>query len=216
MERVAERISKLSESQTLAMARKSRELQAQGKDIISLSIGEPDYDTPDFIKDAAKEAIDKNFTHYTPVPGFLDLRQAIAHKFERDNNLKYSAEQIVVSTGAKQSIANVVLSLVDKDDEVIVPVPYWVSYIELIKMADGIPVYIPSNVDNNFKITASQLQAAITPKTRLMIFSTPCNPSGSVYSKAELQSLAEVLAKKCKDKLLLALVPLHKKLHWRQ
>lgn len=194
-EKLAARLDKISESQTLAMARKSRELQALGKDIISLSIGEPDYDTPDFIKDAAKLAIDQNYTHYTPVAGFQDLRVAIAAKFKRDNNIDYSPEQIIVSTGAKQSIANVILSLIDLDDEVIVPIPYWVSYIELIKLADGIPVYIQSGVDANFKITPAQLEAAITPKTKMIIFSTPCNPSGSVYNKAELKALADVLEK---------------------
>jgi aspartate aminotransferase len=193
IEKLASRLSKISESQTLAMARKSRELQAQGKDIISLSIGEPDYDTPDFIKDAAKLAIDQNYTHYTPVAGFQDLREAIALKFKRDNNIEYSPEQIVVSTGAKQSIANVILSLIDEGDEVIVPIPYWVSYIELIKLSDGIPVYIHAGVDANFKITPVQLEAAITPKTKMIIFSTPCNPSGSVYNKAELQALVKVL-----------------------
>jgi len=194
-EKLAARLDKISESQTLAMARKSRELQALGKDIISLSIGEPDYDTPDFIKDAAKLAIDQNYTHYTPVAGFQDLRVAIAAKFKRDNNIDYSPEQIIVSTGAKQSIANVILSLIDLDDEVIVPIPYWVSYIELIKLADGIPVYIQSGVEANFKITPAQLEAAITPKTKMIIFSTPCNPSGSVYNKAELKALADVLEK---------------------
>ncbi|HRG59031.1 MAG TPA: pyridoxal phosphate-dependent aminotransferase [Bacteroidia bacterium] len=194
-EKLAARLSKISESQTLAMARKSRELQALGKDIISLSIGEPDYDTPDFIKLAAKNAIDQNYTHYTPVAGFQDLRVAIANKFKRDNNINYSPEQIVVSTGAKQSIANVVLSLVDVGDEVIVPIPYWVSYIELIKLADGIPVYIHAGVDANFKITPAQLEASITPKTKMIIFSTPCNPSGSVYSKQELKKLVDVLEK---------------------
>ena len=195
IEKLASRLSKISESQTLAMARKSRELQALGKDIISLSIGEPDYNTPDFIKDAAKLAIDQNYTHYTPVAGFQDLRVAIAAKFKRDNNINYSPEQIVVSTGAKQSIANVILSLVDLNDEVIVPIPYWVSYIELIKLADGIPVFVHAGVDANFKITPAQLEAAITPKTKMIIFSTPCNPSGSVYNREELQALAEVLEK---------------------
>jgi aspartate aminotransferase len=195
VEKLAARLSKISESQTLAMARKSRELQALGKDIISLSIGEPDYDTPDFIKDAAKLAIDQNYSHYTPVAGFQDLRVAIAAKFKRDNNLNYTPEQIVVSTGAKQSIANVILTLIDDGDEVIVPIPYWVSYIELVKLADGLPVFVNAGVDANFKITAAQLEAAITPKTKMIIFSTPCNPSGSVYNKAELQALVKVLEK---------------------
>lgn len=194
-EKLATRLSKISESQTLAMARKSRELQALGKDIISLSIGEPDYDTPDFIKEAAKLAIDQNYTHYTPVAGYQDLRVAISAKFKRDNNIDYTPEQIVVSTGAKQSIANVILSLIDLNDEVIVPIPYWVSYIELIKLADGIPVFVHAGVDANFKITPAQLEATITPKTKMIIFSTPCNPSGSVYNKQELQALAEVLEK---------------------
>jgi aspartate aminotransferase len=193
VEKLAARLSKISESQTLAMARKSRELQALGKDIISLSIGEPDYNTPDFIKEAAKLAIDQNYTHYTPVAGFQDLKEAISVKFKRDNNIDYKPEQIVVSTGAKQSIANVILSLIDLNDEVIVPIPYWVSYIELIKLADGIPVFVHAGVDANFKITPAQLEEAITPKTKMIIFSTPCNPSGSVYNKQELQALAEVL-----------------------
>jgi aspartate aminotransferase len=195
VEKLAARLSKISESQTLAMARKSRELQALGKDIISLSIGEPDYDTPDFIKEAAKLAIDQNYTHYTPVAGFQDLRVAIAAKFKRDNNLNYTPEQIIVSTGAKQSIANVILALIDEGDEVIVPIPYWVSYIEQIKLADGIPVYVHAGVEANFKISAAQLEASISPKTRMIIFSTPCNPSGSVYNKAELHALVKVLEK---------------------
>ncbi len=194
-EKLAPRLSKITESQTLAMARKSRELQAQGKDIISLSLGEPDFDTPDFVKDAAKAAMDNNFTHYPPVAGFQDLREAIAAKFKRDNNIDYKPEQIVVSTGAKQAIANAMLSLVDVGDEVIIPVPYWVSYLDLIKLADGTPVFVHASIDNNFKITAQQLEAAITPKTKLIIFSTPCNPTGSVYSYEELKSLAAVLVK---------------------
>jgi len=194
MQKIADRLNKLAESQTLAMARRSREMKAQGIDVINLSIGEPDFDTPQFIKDAAYEAIKNNFTHYTPVPGFLDLRQAICTKFLCDNNLTYSPEQIVVSTGAKQSIANAVLSIVNAGDEVIVPIPYWVSYIELIKMADGIPVTIATTFEANFKITPEQLEKAITPKTRMMIFSSPCNPSGSVYNRNELQALAKVIA----------------------
>ncbi|MBK7183225.1 MAG: pyridoxal phosphate-dependent aminotransferase, partial [Bacteroidetes bacterium] len=166
---------------------------AQGKDIISLSIGEPDFNTPDFIKEAAKRAIDNNITRYTPVPGILEVRKAISEKFKRDNNLNYTSEQIVVSTGAKQSIANVILSMVNPGEEVIVPIPYWVSYIETIKLAEGIPVTIPTSVESNFKITPEQLKKAITPKTKMMVFSTPCNPSGSVYSKDELKALAEVI-----------------------
>lgn len=190
---LSDRLSILSESQTLAMVKKTRELQAQGKDIISLSIGEPDFDTPQFIKDAAKKAMDHNMTHYTPVSGFLDLKKAISQKFARDNGLNYAPDQVVVSTGAKQSIANAVLSLVNPGDEVIVPMPYWVSYIEIIKLAEGKPVTIPSSIKSNFKITPDQLKKAITPKTKMIIFSTPCNPSGSVYSKEELKALAEVI-----------------------
>jgi aspartate aminotransferase len=190
---LSDRLSKLSESQTLAMMKKTRELQAEGRNIISLTIGEPDFDTPQFIKDAAKKAIDNNFTHYTPVAGYLDLKKAISEKFKRDNGLTYAPDQVVVSTGAKQSIANAVLSLVNPGEEVIVPIPYWVSYIEIIKMADGIPVTIPTTLASNFKITAEQLKKAITPKTKMIIFSTPCNPSGSIYSKDELKALADVI-----------------------
>ena len=193
MSKLSDRINNLAESQTLAMAKKSRELQAKGKDIISLSIGEPDFNTPDFIKEAAKKAIDNNITRYTPVPGILDVRKAISEKFKRDNGLNYTPEQIVVSTGAKQSIANVILSMINPGEEVIVPIPYWVSYIETIKLAEGIPVTIPTSVESNFKITPEQLKKAITPKTKMMVFSTPCNPSGSVYTKEELKALAEVI-----------------------
>lgn len=195
MTKLSDRITHLSESQTLAMAKKSRELQAQGKDIISLSIGEPDFNTPDFIKDAAKRAIDNNITKYTPVAGLPEVRKAISEKFKRDNNLNYTPEQIVVSTGAKQSIANVILSMINPGEEVIVPVPYWVSYIETIKLAEGIPVTISSSVESNFKITPQQLENAITPKTKMIVFSTPCNPSGSVYNKEELKALADVITK---------------------
>lgn len=193
MSKLSDRINKLEESQTLAMAKKSRELQAQGKDIINLSIGEPDFNTPDFIKAAAKKAIDDNITRYTPVAGILDLRKAISQKFKRDNDLDYSFDQIIVSTGAKQSIANVILSMINPGEEVIVPIPYWVSYIETIKLAEGIPVTIPTTIDSNFKITAEQLKKAITPKTKMIVFSTPCNPSGSVYNKEELKALADVI-----------------------
>lgn len=196
MEHIAERIKNLSESQTIAMATRSRELQAEGKDIISLSLGEPDFNTPDFIKEAAKQAIDDNFTKYTPVSGYLDLRQAISKKFKRDNNLNYSPHQIVTSTGAKQSIANVVLSIINPGDEVIIPAPYWVSYIEIIKMAEGVPVIIETSIDSDFKITAEQLNSAITDKTRMMIYSSPCNPTGSIYAKNELEQLAKIIATK--------------------
>jgi aspartate aminotransferase len=194
MTQLSERHNNITEPQTLAMARISRELQAQGIDVISLSIGEPDFDTPDFIKAAAKKAIDDNFSHYTPVPGYLDLREAIAVKFKRDNGLDYAVDEIVVSTGAKQSIANVILALVNKDDEVIIPTPYWVSYSEQVKMVEGNVVFIPSTVESNFKISAEQLEKAISPKSKLMIFSTPCNPSGAVYSKSELEKFAAVIA----------------------
>lgn len=193
MEIISDRVNRLSESATIAMARKARELKSQGIDIISLSLGEPDFNTPDFIKDAGKEGIDKNFSKYMPVNGYQDLREAISNKFKRDNGIEYNTEQIVVSTGAKQSIANVVLSLINPGDEVIVPAPYWVSYAEIIKMAEGIPVFIDTSIKNDFKISPSELQGAITNKTKMMIYSSPCNPSGSVYSKEELRSLADVL-----------------------
>jgi aspartate aminotransferase len=185
----------MEESATIAMSRKSRELKAEGKDIISLSLGEPDFFTPQFIKDAALDAMNNNFTLYTPVPGYDDLRESISEKFKRDNNLTYTKEQIVVSTGAKQSIANVVLSIIGPGDEVIVPAPYWVSYVEIVKVAEGIPVIINAGIENDFKINGAQLEAAITPKTKMMVFSTPCNPTGSVYTKEELKDLAAVLVK---------------------
>ena len=193
MIQLSERLNAMEESATLAMARLSRELKAQGKDIISLSLGEPDFHTPLFIKDAAIQAINDNYTTYTPVAGYDDLREAIANKFSRDNGLNYSKEQIVVSTGAKQSIANVVLSLINPGDEVIIPAPYWVSYIEIVKMAGGIPVVIEATVEEDFKISGEQLEQAITPRTKMFIFSSPCNPTGSVYSYKELESLAKVL-----------------------
>lgn len=190
---LSNRLNAMEESATLAMSRISRELKAQGKDIISLSLGEPDFQTPQFIKDAAIVAMDNNFTTYSPVSGYDDLREAIAAKFLRDNNLSYTKENIVVSTGAKQSIANVVLSLINPGDEVIIPAPFWVSYIEIVKMAEGVPVVIEASLANDFKITPAQFANAITPKTKLFIFSSPCNPTGSVYSKSELQGLAMVL-----------------------
>ncbi|MDG1781332.1 MAG: pyridoxal phosphate-dependent aminotransferase [Flavobacteriales bacterium] len=193
MQETSDLLSRLSESATLAMARISRELKAKGLDVISLSLGEPDFNTPDFVKDAAKKAIDENYSHYPPVNGYAEVREAISNKFKRDNNLDYSPDQIVLSTGAKQSIANVVLSLVNPGDEVILPAPYWVSYSEVVKVAGGIPVSITTRIEDDFKLTASQLEAAITPKTRLMIYSSPCNPSGSVYTQSELESLAAVL-----------------------
>jgi aspartate aminotransferase len=192
---LADRIARLTESETLQMAKLSRELKAQGKDIIDLSLGEPDFDTPAFIKEAAKKAIDDGFTKYTPVAGFLDLRQAIVSKLKRDNNLEYTPEQIVVSTGAKQSIANVVMVLINPGDEVIIPAPYWVSYREIVKLAEGKFVVVPTSLENEFKITPQQLEAAITPRTRLFIFSSPCNPTGALYSKRELEALAAVFAR---------------------
>ena len=195
MIQLSERLLAMEESATIAMAKKSRELKSQGKDVISLSLGEPDFHTPAFIKEAAVEALAQNYTTYTPVPGYDDLRESISHKFLRDNNLSYGKDQIVVSTGAKQSIANLVLSLINPGDEVIIPAPYWVSYLEIVKVADGIPVVISAGIDKDFKITGADLEAAITPKTKLLMFSTPCNPTGSVYSKEELQDLARVLAK---------------------
>jgi aspartate aminotransferase len=186
-------LQKITESATLAMARKSRELSAAGKDVVNLSLGEPDFDTPDFIKDAAKAAIDNNITHYPPVNGFLDVRQAIAKKFKRDNNLDYTAEQIVVSTGAKQSLANAIMALVDPGDEVIMPSPYWVSYSELVKIAGGKPVEIPAGIESNFKITAEALAGAMNERTKLVMYSSPCNPTGSVYSKEELEAISQVI-----------------------
>jgi len=183
----------MEESATIAMSRKSRELKAEGKDIISLSLGEPDFFTPQFIKDAASKAMEDNFTMYTPVEGYDDLRESISLKFKRDNGLNYAKDQIVVSTGAKQSIANVVLSLIGPGDEVIVPAPYWVSYLEIVKVAEGKSVVVNAGIEDDFKVSAEDLERAITPKTKLIIFSTPCNPTGSVYSKEELKAWAEVL-----------------------
>ena len=186
-------LQKITESATLAMARKSRELSAEGKDVVNLSLGEPDFDTPDFIKDAAKAAIDKNITHYPPVNGFLDVRQAIAKKFKRDNNLDYTADQIVVSTGAKQSLANAIMALVDPGDEVIMPSPYWVSYSELVKIAGGNPIELPAGIESNFKITPEALAGAMTERTKLVMYSSPCNPTGSVYSNEELEAISKVI-----------------------
>ena len=195
MIQLSDRLLAMEESATIAMSRKSRELKAEGKDIISLSLGEPDFHTPDFIKQAAVEAMEQNYTMYTPVPGYDDLREAICEKFDRDNGIHYTKDQIVVSTGAKQSIANVVMSLVNPGDEVIIPAPYWVSYVEIVKVADGVSVIVNADIKADFKITGKQLEDAISDKTKLVIFSTPCNPTGSVYSKEELQELATVIAK---------------------
>lgn len=195
MTKVSDRLNRLAESATLAMARMSRELKAKGHDVIALSLGEPDFDTPDFIKEAAKKAIDDNYSHYTPVPGLPELRNAIVSKFKRDNNLEFTADQIVTSTGAKQSLANVCLSLLNNGDEVLLPCPYWVSYAEIIKLAEGVPVEVPSSIDSDFKVTPEELEAAITPKTKLLMFSSPCNPSGTVYTKEELIAIAKMLEK---------------------
>lgn len=192
---LSDRIKNLSTSQTLAMAALARDLKAQGKDIISLSLGEPDFPTPDFIKEAAKKAIDENYSNYTPVDGYLDLKEAIARKFKRDNNLIYNPAQIVVSTGAKQSLFNIANVLLNPGDECILPAPYWVSYAEIVKMCEAIPVEVPTGIESDFKITPAQLENAIGPKTKLLMFSSPCNPSGSVYSKDELFELARVLEK---------------------
>ena len=188
-------LSRFSEPETLKMAKLGRELRAKGIDIIDLSLGEPDFDTPQHIKDSAKKAIDDNWSHYTPVPGFLDLRQAICEKLKRDNNLDYKPEEIVSSTGAKQSLANVILALVDDGDEVIIPTPYWVTYSELVKIARGQVVEVHTSLESGFKITPAQLEAAITSKTKVFLFSSPCNPSGAVYSKKELEALAVVFRK---------------------
>lgn len=193
MNLLSDRIQNLSESQTIAMNRKSREMKERGIDVISLSLGEPDFNTPDFIKEAAKKAIDDNYTYYPPIAGYKDVREAISKKFKRDNGLDYSADQIVISTGAKQSIANVVLCTINPGDEVLLPAPYWVSYFEIVKLAGGEPVVIPTKIENDFKITGEELKPYITDKTKMMIFSSPCNPSGSVYTEAELKDLADVI-----------------------
>lgn len=194
MQTLSSRVARLSESQTIAMARRSRELKAQGVDVISLSLGEPDFTTPPVIKEAAKKAIDDNFSYYTHVSGYLELRQAISRKFKRDNNLDYDAEQIVVSTGAKQCIANAVLSIINPGDEVLIPSPYWVSYLDIIRLAEGKSILIEASLENDFKVTGEQIAKAITQKTKLMIFSSPCNPTGSIYSRKELEDIAKALA----------------------
>jgi aspartate aminotransferase len=189
---LADRVNYINEPQTIAMAKLGRELAAQGHDVISLSLGEPDFATPQHIKDAAKEAIDGNFSYYTPVAGIPELREAIVAKFKRDNNLTFTPDQIVVSTGAKHSIMNAIMALVNPGDEVLIPTPYWVSYSEMVRLMEGVPVFIPATIDQQYKITAAQLEAAITPKSKVFIFSSPCNPTGSVYSKSELAALVGV------------------------
>lgn len=195
MTQVSDRLASLSPSETLAMSQKSQELKAQGIDVINLSVGEPDFFTPDHIKEAAKKAVDDNFSFYSPVPGYMDLRKAIVDKLKRENDLDYTADQIIVSGGAKQSVCNVLLCIVGPGDEVIVPAPYWVSYVEMVKLAEGTNVVVEAGIDQDFKITPAQLEAAITPKTKALILCSPSNPTGSVYSKEELKGLAEVLAK---------------------
>lgn len=192
---LSKRINQMVLSPTLAMAAKTRELKAQGKDIIGLSLGEPDFNIPEIIKQAAIEAINQNYSKYSPIDGFLELREAICEKFERDNQLIYKPSQIVVSTGAKQSLANAALVMLNEGDEVILPAPYWVSYSEIIKIAQGIPVEVPTTIENNFKITPEQLEKAITPRTKMIWFNSPSNPSGAVYTKQELENLAVVLRK---------------------
>ncbi|MAJ98106.1 MAG: pyridoxal phosphate-dependent aminotransferase [Flavobacteriales bacterium TMED288] len=194
MKLLSNKIQNLEESQTLAMARKSRELINQGLDIISLSLGEPDFNTPDFIKNAAKKAIDNNFSHYTPVPGMKELRDSISKKFKRDNNLNYTSEEIVVSTGAKQSLAQLMTALLNPGDEVIIPCPYWVSYYQMIKMNEGIPVKIETDIENDYKVKPNQIKSSITSKTKAFLFSSPCNPSGSVYSLKELEEISNIFS----------------------
>ena len=190
---LSERVKNLATSQTLAMAAKARELRGQGKDIIGLSLGEPDFNIPDFIKEAAKKAIDENYNSYTPVDGYLDLKKAIIKKFERDNGLIYSPSQIVVSTGAKQALYNIASVLINPGDEVILPCPYWVSYADIVKLKGGIPVEVKTDIENDFKMTGAQLENAITEKTKMIWFSSPCNPSGSVYNEKELKEIVDVL-----------------------
>ena len=195
MKPLSERIQNMSTSATLAMAAKARELRAEGKDIIGLSLGEPDFNTPDYIKDAAVQAINDNYNSYSPVDGYVELKEAVINKFKRDNNLTYSLPQIVVSTGAKQSLANLAMVMLNEGDEVILPCPYWVSYADIVKLAEGVPVEVTTSIETDFKMTPEQLEAAITPKTKMLWYSSPCNPSGSVYSKKELRALADVLKK---------------------
>lgn len=193
MTKLSDRVLNMATSATLAMAAKARELKAEGKDIIGLSLGEPDFNTPDFIKNAAIQAINDNYNSYTPVDGYVELKDAIIEKFNRDNHLTYERSQIVVSTGAKQSLANIAAVLLNKGDEVILPCPYWVSYSDIVKLNEGVPVEVKTSIANDFKLTPEQLEAAITPRTKMIWYSSPCNPSGSVYSKEELRALADVL-----------------------
>lgn len=203
MAQLSERLQRLAPSATLAMSQKSSEMKAQGIDVINLSVGEPDFNTPDHIKAAAKRAVDENYSKYSPVPGYPDLRKAIAAKLKNENGLEYGINEILVSNGAKQSVCNTVMALVNDGEEVIIPAPYWVSYPQMVKLAGGVPVIVNAGFDQNFKMTPAQLEAAITPKTRLLILCSPSNPTGSVYSKAELAGLAEVI-KRHEDMFVLA------------
>ncbi len=195
MDVLAQRVHLIHEPQTIAMSKKARELMAKGIDVVNLSLGEPDFSTPQHIKQAAKDAIDNNFTYYTPVAGIPDLREAISVKFRRDNDLHYDASQIVVSTGAKHAIMNAIMAIIDPLDEVVIPTPYWVSYSEMVKLIGGVPVFVKGTLGNQYKITGDQLQAAITPRTKAFLFSSPCNPTGSVYSRQEMQQLVDVFEK---------------------
>jgi aspartate aminotransferase len=195
MNQLSDRINNLSTSATLAMAAKARELRSEGLDVIGLSLGEPDFNTPDFVKDAAIEAIHENYNSYTPVDGYADLKEAIITKFKRDNDLTYEPSQIVVSTGAKQSLTNIAAVMLNEGDEVILPCPYWVSYRDIVQLNGGVPVEVRTDISTDFKMTPEQLEAAITPKTKMLWYSSPCNPSGSIYSETELRALAEVLKK---------------------
>ena len=204
MENISQRVASLENSQTLEMSQKSRDLQAQGIDVINLSVGEPDFNTPDHIKEAAIQAIKDNYSHYSPVPGYPELLKAISGKLKRENNLDYATDQIVVSNGAKHSLANVILSLVNKDDEVIIPAPYWVSYAELVKLAEGKNIIIQTSIENDFKITPEQLKKAITTKTKAMFLCSPSNPTGNLYTKDELKAIAEVVANSGVDMYILS------------
>lgn len=203
MAKLSNRLNRLAPSATLAMSQKSNEMKARGVDVINMSVGEPDFNTPEHIKTAAKNAIDDNFSRYSPVPGYMDLREAISKKLKRENNLEYSVDEIMVSNGAKQSVCNTVMALVDEGEEVIIPAPYWVSYPQMVKLAGGVPVIVEAGFDQNFKMTPSQLEAAITPRTKLIILCSPSNPTGSVYSAEELEALAEVI-KRHEDLFVLA------------
>ena len=195
MNQLSDRLNSLSPSATLAMSQKSSELKAQGIDIINMSVGEPDFNTPEHIKEAAKKAVDDNFSRYSPVPGYPALRNAIVEKLKKENDLDYKATQISCANGAKQSVCNTILAIVNKGDEVIIPAPYWVSYPEMVKLAEGTPIIVRAGIEQDFKITPAQLEAAITPSTRALILCSPSNPTGSVYTKEELEGLAQVLAK---------------------